>query len=70
LPDLSVYLKSADASSTYATQAVTDDIQTSVNNLSGEVSSNKSLTEAVGNRVSTLEGYFATTEDTDDIINQ
>lgn len=38
--------------------------------LSDAVTGLNSSINSVSNRVTTLEGYFATTEDTDDIINQ
>lgn len=45
-------------------------IETTVSDLSGKVTTNTNNITAVGNRVSTLEGYFATSEDADDIINK
>lgn len=45
-------------------------IETTVSDLSGKVTTNTNNITAVGNRVSTLEEYFATSEDTDDIINK
>ena len=74
IPSLDGYLKETVADGKYATIATTDGLQNSINSVNTNLSTRLGTAEgnitSVGNRVSTLEGYFATAEDTDDIINK
>lgn len=74
IPKLDGYLKETVADGKYATIATTDGLQNSINSVNTNLSTRLGTAEgnitSVGNRVSTLEGYFATAEDTDDIINK
>lgn len=74
IPSLDGYLKETVADGKYATIATTDGLQNSINSVNTNLSTRLGTAEgnitSVGNRVSTLEGYFATAEDPDDIINK
>lgn len=74
IPSLDGYLKEIVADGKYATIATTDGLQNSINSINTNLSTRLGTAEgnitSVRNRVSTLEGYFATAEDTDDIINK
>ena len=74
IPKLDGYLKETVADGKYATIATTDGLQNSINSVNTNLSTRLGTAEgnitSVGNRVSTLEGYFATAEDPDDIINK
>lgn len=55
----------------YATTGTVNGLSTSLSSLTGTVNTLKDTTvPAISNRVTTLESYFATAEDTDDIINK
>lgn len=74
IPKLDGYLKETVADRKYATIATTNNLQNSINSVNTNLSTRLGTAEgnitSVGNRVSTLEGYFATAEDPDDIINK
>ena len=74
IPKLDGYLKETVADGKYATIATTDSLQNSINSVNTNLSTRLGTAEgnitSVGNRVTTLEGYFATAEDPDDIINK
>ena len=74
IPKLDGYLKETVADGKYATIATTNNLQNSINSVNTNLSTRLGTAEgnitSVGNRVSTLEGYFATAEDPDDIINK
>lgn len=74
IPSLDGYLKETVADGKYATIATTDGLQNSINSVNTNLSTRLGTAEgnitSVGNRVSTLEGYFATAEDADDVINK
>lgn len=63
IPKLDGYLKEIVADGKYATITATNNLSSRLGTAEGNITS-------VGNRVSTLEGYFATEEDADDIINK
>lgn len=74
IPSLDGYLKETVADGKYATITTTNNLQNSINSVNTNLSTRLGTAEgnitSVGNRVSTLEGYFATAEDPDDIINK
>lgn len=54
----------------FATSSELNALSSTVSSVSAKVTTNTNNITSMGNRINTLEGYFATAEDTDDIINK
>lgn len=54
----------------FATSSELNTLNSTVSSVSAKVTTNTNNITSMGNRINTLEGYFATAEDTDDIINK